>query len=144
MAYTPTVWATGNTVTAEKLNHLEEGVSNSFQTTSNEMIIHIYNNENKLATRESWSQIQSFYSNTNSPAFILQFEGQSRLIDSSTITSANGESLDCIEFVDNFTNVTTDETDEITGIIITVVYYIITEDEVIMKEAETSLPIATT
>ena len=28
MAYTPTEWRTGDTITAEKLNHMEDGISN--------------------------------------------------------------------------------------------------------------------
>lgn len=28
MAYSPTTWTTGDTITAEKMNHLEQGVAN--------------------------------------------------------------------------------------------------------------------
>lgn len=30
MSYTPTVWNTGDVITAEKLNHAEEGIKNAF------------------------------------------------------------------------------------------------------------------
>ena len=32
MSYTPTVWNTGDVITAEKLNHAEEGIKNAFST----------------------------------------------------------------------------------------------------------------
>jgi len=40
MAYEPTVWQTGDVVTAEKMNKLEQGVANAGSGGSGTMIVH--------------------------------------------------------------------------------------------------------
>ena len=41
MSYTPTTWQNGDVITAEKLNHMEDGVANSIQLPENALLAHV-------------------------------------------------------------------------------------------------------
>lgn len=41
MAYTKQTWTTGDTVTADKLNHIESGIEGASSSSSNVVVVHV-------------------------------------------------------------------------------------------------------
>lgn len=61
MAYTPTVWATGDIITAEKLNKIENGIENVGSSIYTITITNI-NSENLTFTYDkTWNEIKAAY-----------------------------------------------------------------------------------
>lgn len=53
MSYTKTNWATGDTITAEKLNNIENGVAN----TGGVLVVHTTFNGNSMVLDKTWQEI---------------------------------------------------------------------------------------
>ena len=53
MAYTPTNWKAGDTVTSAKLNKMEQGIANGSGT----LIVHMINGENASTLDKTWQEI---------------------------------------------------------------------------------------
>lgn len=56
MAYSKNTWATGDTITAEKLNHMENGIASSLE-------LHTVYDDETMETRYSGEEIQSIATN---------------------------------------------------------------------------------
>ena len=66
MPYSKQTWATGDTITAEKLNHIEGGVANSIQLPENAFLIHItYDpDEGSCTPDKTFQEALSAYNNS--------------------------------------------------------------------------------
>lgn len=60
MAYTPTVWKCGDTITAEKLNKLEQGVANSGGG-SESLVVRTTTDGSAVTLDKTWQEIYDAY-----------------------------------------------------------------------------------
>lgn len=79
MSYEPTVWQTGDVVTAEKMNKLEQGVANSGG--GGFLLVHVLVSVSSATMDKTWNEINEALDN-GIPAFAQTIDGDKVNIDS--------------------------------------------------------------
>lgn len=106
MSYTPTNWSCGDTITAEKLNKLENGLAECCGGGSEPLVVHVVDSEEMCGVSplpmldKTWQEIRNAFPNVyieNGNAIIAIYHiGQYQINDSWVANAANGyPTLEC-------------------------------------------------
>jgi len=69
MAYTKQTWQNGDVITAEKLNHMEDGIASG-----GTLVIGCTNNDGNIVLDKTWQEINNFYLNGGSAVIIFPYD----------------------------------------------------------------------
>lgn len=74
MAYTPNEWACGETITAEKLNHMEDGIESANSGGTEPLILQVVQDGDDVRLDKTFGEIKSAF-NGGKPIYMIASQG---------------------------------------------------------------------